>query len=152
VVTWNGVTPQPAFEPDFAAIVGGYHGAPFDVLGIHPAVVDGRAAMAVRTFQPQAAGVVVKRGCDSKPAARVHPDGLFEAVFPGAREPFDYRLVIALSDDGGSHCRCYEIDDPYRFKHRLCDRWSSGGPAEETAEWMAVTTGPLGISARGGCR
>src|ERR1017187_1826877 len=23
--------------------------------------------------------------------------------------------------------------------HRLCDRWSSGGPAEETAEWMAVT-------------
>src|ERR1035437_5938916 len=23
--------------------------------------------------------------------------------------------------------------------HRLCDRWSSGGPAGETAEWMAVT-------------
>jgi hypothetical protein len=22
---------------------------------------------------------------------------------------------------------------------RLCDRWSSGGPAEETADWMAVT-------------
>src|ERR1022692_1150584 len=25
------------------------------------------------------------------------------------------------------------------LSHRLCDRWSSGGPAEETAEWMAVT-------------
>src|ERR1022692_4773786 len=24
-------------------------------------------------------------------------------------------------------------------RHRLCDRWSSGGPAEETAEWMAAT-------------
>src|ERR1022692_4546016 len=25
------------------------------------------------------------------------------------------------------------------LSHRLCDRWSSGGLAEETAEWMAVT-------------
>src|ERR1017187_9439713 len=29
-----------------------------------------------------------------------------------------------------------------RPSHRLCDRWSSGGPAEETAEWMAESSDP----------
>src|ERR1039457_1538998 len=29
-----------------------------------------------------------------------------------------------------------------RCSHRLCDRWSSGGPAEETAEWMAESSDP----------
>ena len=63
------------------AVAGGYHSAPFDVLGMHPVTVDGQPALAVRTFQPQALAVAVKRNSRLYNMKRVHRDGFFEAVF-----------------------------------------------------------------------
>jgi 1,4-alpha-glucan branching enzyme len=90
-----------------SAIAGGYHGAPFDVLGLHP--VPG--GLAVRTFQPQATQVTVVTDNDgARPMERIHPDGFFEAAFPGQTGFFHYRLKIALPDG-----RETEIEDPYHF-------------------------------------
>jgi alpha-1,4-glucan branching enzyme GlgB, N-terminal domain len=63
-----------------AAIVGAYHSTPFEVLGIHPHIVDGKPAIVIRTFQPQALAVTVARGDQLYPMHRVHRDGFFEVV------------------------------------------------------------------------
>ncbi len=90
-----------------SAIVGGLHGAPFDVLGVHPTA----GGMAVRTFQPQAQGVaVLPADGEPGPMTRVHDDGFFEAVFGARTSAFRYRLRITLPDGSA-----YDIDDPYRF-------------------------------------
>ncbi len=98
------------------AIAGGYYSTPFDVLGIHAVPIAGKPALAVRTFQPQAARVEVVRGGSRREMRRVHPEGLFEAVFPGESEFFSYRLLVTLPDG-----LRYEIDDPYRFPPVLSD-------------------------------
>src|ERR1700730_3086563 len=63
------------------AIAGGYHSAPFDILGMHSSAGAGAPSIVIRTFQPQAFAVSVLRREGSYPMRRVHPDGLFEAVF-----------------------------------------------------------------------
>ena len=63
-----------------AAIVGGYHSTPFDILGIHRHTVDGKPVIVIRTFQPQALTVSVLRGFQAYPMHRIHQDGFFEAV------------------------------------------------------------------------
>ena len=98
------------------AITAGYHGAPFNVLGMHPATVRGRKALVIRTFQPQAASLVVVRNHTEYEMHRVHPEGLFEAVFPGEADFFAYYLSITLPDG-----RRYDVDDPYRFPPVLTD-------------------------------
>src|SRR5581483_8975252 len=92
------------------AVAGGYYSAPFEVLGMHAATVRGQQALAIRTFQPQAASVSVVRNGTATGMRRVHPDGLFESILPGETEFFPYRLDIVLPDGGR-----YEIDDPYRY-------------------------------------
>ncbi|MEK7327650.1 MAG: 1,4-alpha-glucan branching enzyme, partial [Chloroflexota bacterium] len=78
-----------------AAITGGYHGAPFDVLGQHLAP----GGLVVRTFQPQATQVTVVTEDDgARPMEQIHPDGFFEAAFPGQTGFFHYRLKITLPD------------------------------------------------------
>jgi 1,4-alpha-glucan branching enzyme len=52
----------------------------------------------------------------SFPMERIHPEGVFEAVFAGETELFPYQLVVALSDG-----RNYVTDDPYRFPPVLTD-------------------------------
>ena len=99
-----------------AAIASGYFSTPFDVLGIHPATVRGGPALVVRTFQPQAASISVLRNNTATEMRRVHPDGLFEAVFPRESEFFPYRLAIVLPEGGR-----YEVDDPYRYPPVLTD-------------------------------
>jgi 1,4-alpha-glucan branching enzyme len=99
-----------------AAIAGGYFSAPFDVLGMHPVMDGKRNALVVRTFQPQAAGVSIQRKNALYPMKKVHPDGLFEAVFPEEEEFFPYRLSITLPGQ-----RSYEIEDPYRYRALLTD-------------------------------
>jgi 1,4-alpha-glucan branching enzyme len=99
-----------------AAIAGAYHSTPFDVLGMHPVTICGKPALAIRTFQPQAAGVSVNRNDVLYPMERIHPDGFFETVFLNESEFFPYRLSIAVPDG-----RRYEIEDPYRFPPVLSD-------------------------------
>ncbi len=93
-----------------AAIVGGCHGAPFDVLGQHPLTVDDQPAVAIRTFQPFATAVRVLCAEQSFPMERGHEQGFYELVFPGSDEQFPYRLALSLSDGTEKI-----IEDPYRF-------------------------------------
>src|SRR5690242_18496911 len=81
-----------------AAITGGYHGAPVAVPGMHSLPGRGRRSLVVRTFQPQAAAVSVLRNGTAHTMRRAHPEGLFEAVFPGETEFFPYRLSITLPE------------------------------------------------------
>ncbi|MEK9162365.1 MAG: 1,4-alpha-glucan branching enzyme, partial [Chloroflexota bacterium] len=102
-----------------SAIVGGYHGAPFDVLGIHPIA----GGMVVRTFQPQAksvnviiedastpSGAMTSAQSRGEPMEKVHADGLFEFVTKTHKDFFNYQLQITLPDG-----HTYTIEDPYRF-------------------------------------
>lgn len=90
-----------------AAIVGGYHGTPFDILGLHPNPAGG---LVIRTFQPDAKEVSVKRGEALTPMTRVHDEGFFEAEFPDAGEFFAYQLSLTFWTD-----EIRVIDDAYRF-------------------------------------
>ena len=103
-----------------AAIAGGYHSTPFDVLGIHPLATE-EPSIAIRTFQPQAHNVAVVRDGHVYPMERIDPDGLFEAVFPGERSLFRYRLSITLPTEPEAPVQSYEIEDPYRYPAVLTD-------------------------------
>ena len=98
--------------PDVDAIVGGYHGRPYDVLGPHVTTVKGKEALAIRAFRPLDDAVFVLETATGKRTAmtRVHPAGFFEAVFARRKAPFAYRLIVA--DPAGNE---YELEDPYRF-------------------------------------
>ena len=104
-----------------AAIVGGYHSTPFDILGIHRHTVDGKPVIVIRTFQPQAQTVSVLRGFQAYPMHRIHQDGFFEAVLHNESEFFYYRLSITLPASDGRRQQTYEIDDPYRYPPVLTD-------------------------------
>jgi 1,4-alpha-glucan branching enzyme len=99
-----------------AAVAGGYHGAPFDILGPHKVTVDGREGLVVRTFQPQARSVSVLLPGVEHQMQCVHAEGVFEAVFPGETGIGAYKLSITLLDG-----KTYETEDPYRFPPVLTD-------------------------------
>ena len=105
--------------PDVEAIVRGRHGDPFAVLGPHRVETETGPVMAIRAFLPdaEAAQVVpIGRGSPSRPMTRIHPDGLFEAIFSDSAEPFSYRLEAR--DSGGLTT---SLEDPYRFPSTLGD-------------------------------
>ena len=96
-----------------AAIAGGFHSSPFDILG--PQVM-GERELVIRTFQPEALSVCVLRsGCEHLMRC-VHAGGVFETVLPGETESFPYELLITLRDG-----RTYVTEDPYRFSPILTD-------------------------------
>src|SRR5262245_61547817 len=75
------------------------HWNPFEVLGPHTVGLDGGEAVAVRAFLPEAREVWVVDLARGEPGVRhamerVHPDGVFEAVFPGRGRKFPYRLAV----------------------------------------------------------
>jgi 1,4-alpha-glucan branching enzyme len=101
------------------AIVRGEHRDPFAVLGPHVLQRARQTGVAVRAFLPHADKVVVVPGEANLPASpmtRVHPAGLFEAVFPDRVEAFAYQLDV--QDAGGASHRW---DDAYRFPSTLGD-------------------------------
>jgi 1,4-alpha-glucan branching enzyme len=104
---------------DVQALVAATHGDPFAVLGPHRVTLDGGPAIAVRAFLPGAgvAHVVpLAPGLGRAPMERLHPDGLFEAVFPNRDAPFPYRLAV-----GDGRGQPVETEDPYRFPSTLGD-------------------------------
>src|SRR5688500_13035571 len=91
------------------AILGGYHGDPFAVLGMHQA----GEQLVVRVFRPDAREVVVEDSRDTSRqfhALLVDSSGFFEAPLEGAEERFPY-LLRFTSHDGQ---RWTEVD-PYSF-------------------------------------
>ena len=87
------------------AIVTGRHGDPFSVLGPH----GDAGSFRVRTFAPHVEGVALVKpdGSFIADMDRIHPDGLFAAVFD--KEIPAYRLKFRA----GQHA--WIEDDPYRF-------------------------------------
>ncbi|MCX8044678.1 MAG: 1,4-alpha-glucan branching protein GlgB [Desulfobacterota bacterium] len=93
-------------------IVKAEHHDPFDVLGMHrhPAKTN---ELVVRTMQPDAVRVHVIPIIDRiapQPMHKIHPDGLFEAVFTGIADFFEYRLEIHYPNKA-----VVAIYDPYSF-------------------------------------
>ncbi len=92
------------------AIVGGYHGAPFDILGPHAYGDD----LVIRAFWPEAERVTVVIGKEEpRPMARIHDGGLFQATLPNhSLKP--YQLEVAFHS---GITQLYE--DPYAFAPTL---------------------------------
>jgi 1,4-alpha-glucan branching enzyme len=104
-------------EQEIEAIVGGYHGDPFSVLGPHPiSTTSALGDWEVRAFLPQAtsAAVVDSSGVVATPMERIHHQGLFRARVP--RAPGAYRIRYV-----NYHDKTHEILDPYRFGPQLSD-------------------------------
>jgi len=89
------------------AIVGGYFGAPFDVLGPH--LIDDD--LVIRSFQPDADNVnVVFSNGQRVDMSRVHDAGIFEIVVPGQNEVPPYQLEVSYHN-GSTLLH----EDPYAF-------------------------------------
>src|SRR5436190_21556351 len=101
---------------EIEAIVGGYHGDSFRVLGPHAVRKKkaGPARWEVRAFLPQAESAEVVAGAQTAPMEKRHAQGFFSATLRG--QPSDYRVRATLWDG-----RVIEIDDPYRFGPQLAD-------------------------------
>ena len=93
------------------AIVGGYHGDAFRILGPHAVAGDG---WEIRAFLPEAAAAEVIWHGVAYPMTKKHSQGFFTASFP--TEPSEYRLRIQ-TEEGPVR----EIEDPYRFPPLLTD-------------------------------
>lgn len=94
------------------AIAGGYHGAPYNLLGPHVVTRDGSEMLAIRTFRPMDKAVAVLETETGRRTAmkRVHSAGLYEALFTQHKAAFSYRLAVTGGDD-----QEYVVEDPYRF-------------------------------------
>ncbi len=88
---------------------------PHDVLGAHPATVNGVDGVVVRTRAPRVVSMDLLVDGEVYAMQREY-DALFACFVPGARLPMSYRLR-ALSVDHTA----YEFDDPYRFLPTLGD-------------------------------
>ncbi|MEM1303317.1 MAG: 1,4-alpha-glucan branching protein GlgB, partial [Planctomycetota bacterium] len=105
-------------------LIEGRHENPFTVLGPHHVEQDGRRALSVRAFLPNAERVwlVDPTHGGSKPMRRIHPAGLYEAISASEdgvslpEDPKHYQLRV--SDRNGDH---KTMHDPYAFEPWLTD-------------------------------
>jgi len=94
---------------DIEAIVGGYHGDAFRILGPHAVNKrDDQTHWEVRAFLPQAASAEIVAGPGACPMLKRHKEGFYVALLDG--EPRPYRLRVHVQDGATT-----EFDDPYRF-------------------------------------
>ena len=111
----TGFNLQDATAPAGAiqAIIGGYHGDPFAVLGPH--TYDD--AVVVRAYRPgaRAAALVTADGAEHA-MTLYHPDGFFEVILPGQSLPISYQFRLT-----GPEGNKWEEADPYRFPPTLSD-------------------------------
>src|SRR5215211_7489848 len=72
-------------EAEIQALVHGYHGAPFAILGPHLIEVDGVSALAIRAFRPLDAAVfVVEASATATEASTDSSTGTIPAAISGA--------------------------------------------------------------------
>jgi len=99
---------------EIEAIVGGYHGDPFRILGPHSTSRRKSSGWEVRAFQPQAAEAEVLVDGRAVPMKKTDPGGFYVASIDG--EPRPYLLRLKLSSG-----QTVEGEDPYRFPPLLTD-------------------------------
>jgi 1,4-alpha-glucan branching enzyme len=98
---------------EIEAIVGGYHGDAFRILGPHGIrKKGGQARWEVRAFLPQAESAEVVVDGHRCTMAKLHAQGFFCATLSGDPQPY---AICAHLWDG----RETAIDDPYRFGPRI---------------------------------
>jgi len=100
-------------QEEIGALLGADLADSFGVLGMHRVQLDGKDALAVRIFLPDAKAVAVigaDGGEERFVATRLCEEGVFEAVIHGKGELFPYELEI--TDEEGESCR---QRDPYSF-------------------------------------
>ncbi len=93
-------------QAEIEAVVGGFHGDPFNILGAHQ-VGD---KIAIRAFLPQAESVYVLINTQKIPMERQHWDGFFECILPQTELPITYQFKIITPNK-----QEVIIDDPYAF-------------------------------------
>jgi len=97
------------------AIVGGYHGDAFRILGPHAVKKrGGQPRWEVRAFLPQAESADVVAGQTVCPMVRKHTAGFFCAALAG--EPRHYRIQARLYDGN-----LIDFEDPYRYPPLISD-------------------------------
>ncbi|HEX7361529.1 MAG TPA: 1,4-alpha-glucan branching protein GlgB [Bryobacteraceae bacterium] len=101
-------------EEELEAIVGGYHGDAFAVLGPHAVTGDGKREWEIRAFLPHAQQAEASVNGTLVAMQRIHPAGLF--VGRVENEPGPYRFKI--TDREG---RTAESEDAYRFPPLLSE-------------------------------
>jgi 1,4-alpha-glucan branching enzyme len=100
-------------EQEIEAIIGGYHGDAFGVLGPHALTSNGKTTQwEVRAFLPQAKEAELAIEGKRIPMERVHLGGLFVARV--GFQPLNYKFRI--TDYQG---KVSELDDAYRFQNLL---------------------------------
>ena len=101
-----------------APLVHGYHENPFQILGPHEVMHEGRKALAVRAFLPESQQVWLVDGVAEapRPMRRIHPAGLYEAICPadddGLHGSIRNRYMFRVTDKHGSQ---RVMHDPYAF-------------------------------------
>jgi 1,4-alpha-glucan branching enzyme len=105
-----------AVQSELEAVVGGYHGDAFRILGPHCLAVEDESKQrwVIRAFLPHAASAEVVIDGVAAPMEKRHPQGIF--VFFNEGQPGAYRLRIHLWNGA-----LEEIEDPYRFAPVLSD-------------------------------
>jgi 1,4-alpha-glucan branching enzyme len=95
-------------DEEIEAIVGGYHGDAFGVLGPHAKSPTSKREWEIRAFLPQAQKVEVVIPSTVVRMERVHPAGLFVASLDSAPDGYKFRIT----DYGDA---VTEAEDVYRF-------------------------------------
>src|SRR4051812_26636179 len=100
---------------EMEAIVGGYHGDAFRVLGPHGVRKKGnQTRWEVRAFLPEAAAAEVRCGGERVSMEKLHEQGFYCATLNGSPQTY---LIHARLWDG----REIDIDDPYRFGPQISE-------------------------------
>jgi 1,4-alpha-glucan branching enzyme len=101
-------------------LVHGHQEDPFELLGPHEVVENGRKALAVRAFLPdiQQAWVVDPASGRTRPMRRLHPAGLYEAICPGTEDELRRRYLLRVTDKHGDR---KTMRDAYAFPSMLTD-------------------------------
>jgi len=101
-------------------VIKGEHNDPFNVLGIHPVVMEDSngKSFAIRVYNPSAGSISV---IDTETGKRyemekLHDNGFYEVIIYDKDDIFTYRLEV--TDYAGN---TYEIYDPYSFLPVLTD-------------------------------
>ncbi len=106
----------------FTPVIHGHHENPFEILGPHEIVEDGRRALAVRAYLPQSQQVwlVDPQQGFSQPMRQIHPAGLFEAIchpeIHDQQKGHTYQLR-SINHEGEQ----VTMHDPYAFPPYLTD-------------------------------
>jgi 1,4-alpha-glucan branching enzyme len=101
------------------ALTRGYQSDPFAILGPHVVTNEHGPTVVVRAFLPMAETVTLQPTATQvlpQQMTRLHPDGVFEVLFPGQTAVFPYQLE-SVQQNG----ECVTIDDPYRFPSTLSE-------------------------------